>query len=341
MKKLIFTGFILILFSLIISCNDIVDSDDNILVTKLNYKNVKVDQTNDVLMPLSANKTWYYIVEEYDENSSIINSYIDSIVVKSAYVIDNEQWFDIYMPYISTNTLLLTNTDIGLWIKCNGCENESFLLAKYPDYSEEFASDYLQIEGIENAVGAEYQNLDEVIIKKVGSEQMITVPLGKFDCIKYNGTFLSDELNNRNYMTEFYKPDLGLVKADIYDITTQKISKSYSLLDTADIQFDNQCSYHTEVILDKNILDQGFSKNVNLVNTESGMITITEVIIETESIPGTMNLNAPMSSSLPVVLAPNESINLEVQFQPVSQSRFTGVMKVMANNGCWYEILFM
>lgn len=328
---------ILILATLIfMSCEDIVNSDKNILKTKLEYTEVLDNQTESVIMPLSANKKWYYNVTEFDENNNVIKNYIDSIVVLDVYS-QNGYWFDMYMPYISDIPFLMTNTDVGLWVKREQNDEESFLLAKYPKYKNDFASDYINIEGKENIPDDEFESLEDIIIQKKSSEQSVSVPFGTFDCIKYNGSFYSEELD-KNYMIEYFSPEVGLIKAELFDYQLQFISKSYELIDTTKSFLDEYCANTKYVALNESDMQAPHRENVNLLNEEDNSIEITDINIISETIPNIMTIVFPDAINLPISLNPNESIDLQLFFNSNNLTRYIGVIEVKTNRGCWYEI---
>jgi hypothetical protein len=115
------------------SCGDIVDSENNIHKTKLNYNSVKSDQEHGVIFPLKTGYKYFYQVTQYWSSGQISLIYNDSIVVKGEVLINGERWFQVHYPMLNNGTdIYLTNTDLGLWLKCDICNKASYLLAHYP-----------------------------------------------------------------------------------------------------------------------------------------------------------------------------------------------------------------
>ena len=134
MKKIINFLCLLIITLSILSCGDIINSDKNINVNTTNIFNVKSDQEKNVIMPLKIGNKWFYNVTEYYFSGAIFKNYVDSVSVISDTLINSNRWFKVHYPMLRKDgDVFMTNTDLGLWYQCLECNNQSYLLAQFPN----------------------------------------------------------------------------------------------------------------------------------------------------------------------------------------------------------------
>ncbi len=139
MNKFLKSIALFVLLFAITACEDMINADTNIIREKVEYQSVKSDQTNNVILPLAIGNTWLYQVDEFDKLGNITNSYIDSIVVYDEVLVNGERWFKMRFPMGGYgDTVLMTNTNLGLWYKCTNCDEKSALKAQYPVKDESF-----------------------------------------------------------------------------------------------------------------------------------------------------------------------------------------------------------
>lgn len=212
--------------------NDIVDSDKNIKITKIELGKVRENQETGIIMPLKAGNEWFYRVTDYDNFGNVLRKYNTSVKVNGEKIIDNEKWFEVQFPMISEKyPVYMTNTDVGLFSQCPGSpeyKGSTFLTAKYPDINNTFYSGF-----IIDTITTTSTFLDSSSIWQQSSNQSINVPKGDFNCVKYAGYYKSQNpmLEGKPFMTTYFTPDFGLVKAEIYPPGAQYIRKVYELID--------------------------------------------------------------------------------------------------------------
>lgn len=334
LKEIILLSAFILLF---VSCGDIVDSDENILITELKYKSIKEDQESSVLMPLKSGNEWYYDITEYYTDGTIRAKYVDSAEVIRETVIDNERWFEVRCPVLSDENLFLSNTDVGLWCRCGGCENESFLLARYPVVEGAFASGYPDIDQllIENN---EYpESLKKLTVSKTIVKENISVPLGDFECFRFTGRFESDSELIKQYpiMDEYYSVDVGLVKVIQYGLLSGEIVKVYELRKEPDHATGNDCLESLHKDIDDIANNTVHTEPVDIENTTPNRVNIEEIIIDYENSAGLIEISI---KSMPFTLVMGESETMDIKVSPKQTGQFDAVIKVMSNIGCLYEI---
>ncbi len=323
---------------LLVSCEDIVNSDKNIKITEIKYKSIKEDQENDVIMPLKTGNKWFYDVIEYDD-VGMPAEYIDSIYVIQEVEIDGEKWFETYFPMLSSENIYLSNTNEGLWVKCDKCQNGSFLLARYPDYIDVFASGYPDIRNLHSDNENIYDILDDLLISKRTDREQITVPKGEYDCIKYISRFESDNQDIAEFpiIEEYYSENNGLVKMIEYELLSDTYYKTYELRDEP--VTNNDCIE----LFEKNMGDIQASSPSNqqfsLVNNTTRRISIFDIDIEYTGLSDIARIDPDFEKSLPVVLMKNQSVNMNVLITPQTTGRFIITIKVISDIGCFYEIV--
>lgn len=316
------------------SCNDIVDSDKNIKITEITYNYVKSDQENDVVMPLKLGNKWYYDVYVYDLDSSTYH--IDSIEVIKEVNLNNEKWFEVRMPMFSNKNVFLTNTDVGLWLKCDDCNYKSFHLAKYPAISEIFVSGYIDARTIPN-INENYSDslVKLTIIKSIGNST-INVPYGNFDCLKYESRFKTDdgETSHVPFMIEHYALETGLIKMEEFYSQT-RIARVFELRNNPSINYDD-CLESSDIYTDDIPKNSTHIEKVKLINNTLKDIKVTNVVIVSESNTGVFTI--PNSVVFPFEIKAGDFTYLNININPNQLSRFYGLLKVISTSGCFYEI---
>jgi hypothetical protein len=317
MKQALIFLQIIIISLLAISCGDIVDSDKNILKTKINYKYVLDNQDSGVLMPLAVGNIWYYKVTESDKEV-----YYDSIDVVGEQIINDEKWFEVYFPFFSREqTILMTNTDVGLWVKSDELENESFLLAQYPVKGEVFISSL--------------PFLGNVQIEKVISEENINTELGEYQCIRFD---MSADNPSGLQMTEYYSVNKGLIKAELLNTNGNTIL--YELVRQPIFNYDpdpENCKYQAEIYPENIEVSQMNFFTIELTNIENTAIIISELILSNEFNLEHFSVSNDVKSALPLVLAPQERLDIRIEINPGDKRRITEKLKVMSGLDCYVE----
>mgnify|MGYP006285017401 CR=1 FL=1 len=328
----------LFLFFWITSCEDIVNSDKNIRITEVEYKSIKEDQENNVIMPLKAGNIWYYDVTEYNDDEKI-SEYIDSVYIIKEVTLNGEIWYETYYPMLSEENIYLSNTNEGLWVKCENCENVSFLLARYPNFDDVFASGYPDIRNLHSDDESVFDILDDLLISKRTNRETISVPKGEYDCIKYTGKFESENQQIAEYpvLEEYYSENDGLVKMTEYELLSDKYYKTFELRDEPIVNDD--CL----VIIQKDIGDiQAGNPNnqqFSLVNNTTRKLSITDIEIQYTGLNDIARIDPDFESSLPVLLLKDQSVNMNVLITPQTTGRFNITIKVISDIGCFYEIV--
>lgn len=321
---------------LMISCEDIVNSDKNIKITEVEYKSIKEDQENNVIFPLKTGNTWYYDVYIYNEED-IATEYIDSIFVAKEVTIDREKWHETYFPMLSSENIYLSNTNEGLWVKCDQCENQSFLLARYPEYADDFASGYTDLRNLLIGNESDYLLLEDLLIRKSTELETVSVPKGEFDCIKYSSRFETEnqDINEHIISEEFYTENLGLVRMVEYELLSDEKYKIYELRDEP--VSNNDC------LETKRLNLRDIPNNVQRIerfilnNNTSSRLIVQDIIIEYTGLQDIATISP--TSSLPVAIDKGSSLELETMIYPNQTGRFIIEIKVMSDIGCFYEII--
>ncbi|MBI5326017.1 MAG: hypothetical protein HZB41_12225 [Ignavibacteriae bacterium] len=239
MKKIfhiVIAFFSLLLFQ---SCSDIINSDDNIKKYDIHYNYVLSDQTKSVIMPLHEGNNWIFNVKEL-KNGNIEKEYFDTIRVINKIILNNETWFEVKWTNSYSNTLYMTNTDIGLWMKCNICDNKSTLEAQYPSKSSPyFACKYDDMKTIiYNDSLDEYELLTFEFYRWTNIENFTngTILAGSFNGLKFSSN-MEDKNTNVQFSLSYisyFVPDLGPIKFDNYILGTKfepsNLNLSYELI---------------------------------------------------------------------------------------------------------------
>ncbi|MEI6089773.1 MAG: hypothetical protein WCR42_04935 [bacterium] len=244
MKKYIFGINLLAILLFISSCDDIVDADNNILKTKIEYQSVNQDQEKSVIMPLKVGNIWVYKVTELNDDGSTKSMWYDTTYVIKDTIINSEKWFLTADPNYSFNTekVCLTNTDVGLYVNDMKCFCYS-LRAEYPAKH----SSYLFSEEEDREVKVRSYSDDGKLIeeKTVNIRSSIVVDVAKhlsyqssygiYDCYSYNLRFEAivdgqiAELSKPIVTNEYFVPDLGLIRKEYSAYNNEEIMKIFKI----------------------------------------------------------------------------------------------------------------
>lgn len=326
---------------ILISCGDIVDSDNNIKKFEISYGNPLPNQEYNVILPLKVGNLWYYEVKTFNENNQIISTTYDSIKVLNIIknVGNNEIWYEVYFPFINkfdlaqTKTVLMINTDKGLLVNCEECLTKKFLWAKYPQVSDLYLSyqDYDIIRDANNNILS--QNL--VTIGKQSSDKQILYNKfkGYLETYFYKSYFMKGMTNSKdfNFMGEFYFLDFGLIKLNKMD----KV-KNYTYTYNYIKKVGDECANDTTINfgLLNNIGRQIVTIKLTNNFANSILINSSDIEIEDNNIVDIQFI--PLS--FPLTINPGQSIDLELSIVKESSGLFNSEIYVNSNLGCWYRI---
>ncbi len=340
MKRVIYALSLIFSALIFISCSDIVDSDNNIKITEITYKEILADQENDVLLPLKTGNKWYYDVTEYDNDGSVNEEYIDSVEVISEVILGDENWFEVSCPFLAKENIFLANTDAGLWAKCDNCGDKSFLLAKYPSKAEKFASGYPNIIELPASDPAYYDRVDGLTLSKETSNDNIIVPKGYYDCLEFTSRFESGDnsINSYPVMHEYYSPNTGPVKIIQNHLLTNNPARIYELRSKPDDQTGNNCIETVTINTGDIQKNSTHTENVEIKNNTAFRIAVMDAYIESETFTGMTGISSAFTGALPFGLPSGASRNMDIVFRPTQTGNFTVVIKVMSDTGCFYEI---
>lgn len=339
MKNLNFVFNMIFISLFLISCGDIIDSELNTRTTILEYKYVKSDQEHSVIMPLKAGNVWYYKVSEFaDDGIKIKNIYYDSVLVLSKIEIKGEIWFQVYFPFITKEKpVLMTNTDVGLWVKCDDCESKSFLWAKYPDIGKNFISEKKEvsiIDGSGNSIGSNI-----VTIAKSSGKENIQLSTGNsFPAIKYSGWFLkSDSISLENhFMDEYFEPDFGLLLVNLLTESNSAITKEFEYIDSIPGDDDNYKNYEKGK-LPQIILGSESEMAYLILNSYDNTISFSDADISVQNDNPNVSINKiPLGGTRK--LGHLEGMFLKFKVKSSSVGTFTFNIYIKCNLGLWYKI---
>ncbi|HPI19317.1 MAG TPA: hypothetical protein PKY56_03015 [Candidatus Kapabacteria bacterium] len=331
-KKLIL--FIILSAFIFNSCNDIVDSDKNILKTKIQYKYLLEDQEKSVIMPLKVGNVWYYDVAEYNTNGDETKKYQDSIFISGIKMIGKEKWYITRFPMISDENIYLANTDVGLYVRCD-CEDTAFLYAKYPNYQGEYLERKFNGILIDSA-GNQIEK--EIYFIKKAVKDAISTTLGEMNCINYIGTLGTSEdiINYKPRIKQWFKPDFGLAKSAIYHFNSEKPEIVYSIIES--IESNDDCQFEINENIPRLLNNENNSWSVELKNESTSSITLTSAFVESESQTGSTTISNSFDLNLPIILHPGESVNLDLNIFPIQTGAYNSTIKVMSNDKCIFYI---
>jgi hypothetical protein len=222
------------------SCEDIVNSDDNIKKTGYLYNKVLNSQETNVLMPLKVGNLWHYNVTKYDSAGTVIDEYIDSIEVLEKINFRGDTWFRVRMIDMgSMRNTLLTNTDKGLYTseECTSLDCR-FIVAQYP----ENRSPIIAIQE-DNAIVVYFDGEKDVIdtvtnqlIIELNTNYIATYKSANYPAKEYSTYWRALELveSKTLHRVEVYIPNIGLFEHKRYRYAggKQYIDTHYKLVAT-------------------------------------------------------------------------------------------------------------
>lgn len=333
MKKYIFPINLLAILLLISSCEDIVDADYKIKKTKINYNTVIADQENDVIMPLKIGNVWVYRITDYDFDGNIDDISYDSILVKKDTIINGEKWYVLVQPMHGySHSTYMTNTNTGLFFTRTDYEKESYIRAEYPVKHSTYYVANQPLNEIYGDPGTAYNDTIDVWTD-VESLNNYSFNYGKFNCYKYS-TWWEARKQNISYKPfeiEYYVPNLGIIKYEEYrheDNNIMKISTTAELIFT-NVGNQTQLDFYSIIFGDLNVGDSKTVSNSEILkNKSNNNITIYSITITPNE--NFTCLNIP---SLPAIVAPNETYNLDINFSSNLPGSWNSVMEINTNQG--------
>lgn len=227
-----------------ISCKDIVQADEQIQKSKVNFNKVLADQSNGVIMPLKTGNKWFYMVKDYDSTGTLLNSYLDSSVVYSEENTTGSSWFKVTFPMFSQNNglgLKLSNTDAGLWVRVKDGANASLIdrvLAQYPVQASTFLIDKMKSAILTtDAYGNKtIDSVEQQVLADVEENISVTYAGKSYQAIKYKYYLKyipSTVVGEKSFLEYTFIPNLGLYKTNEFDFTKNNLmylKTSYELV---------------------------------------------------------------------------------------------------------------
>jgi hypothetical protein len=328
-----------IVFCIVLSsCEDIVNSENNINKTKITYNYVKSDQEHGVIMPLKVGNKWIYKVTDFNSSGIIQKNYLDSIVVNEEVQINGEKWFKVRFPLINENyDILMTNTDVGLLYKCDICSDVISLLAQYPVTSKEYISNshknmYLVVDA--NGKTINEQNIKVNSMVNVQSSIHTFYGNKNYDAIGYNVKDKYEE-NPKLYTIDTYQyvfvPDNGPFEIKIYRNPNEQITyvdKLFELVKYSGLQSHELMQNTFEI--DFGDVPLGGTKNisVNLVeNNTNDTIMIRNIIIINQS--GVFDIQGKSQN---IIMLPATQFQITVGCQPVARGIYESTMQIITDS---------
>jgi hypothetical protein len=329
MKKFIIAAIIAFSF-IMASCGDIVDSENNINKIKQNYNSVKSDQEHGVIMPLKVGDKYIYQVTQYWNGGPIELVYNDSIVVKSEVLINGEKWFQVHYPMLNNeNDIYLTNTDLGLWFKCDICNKASYLLAHYPLDKSNMPNGKFEF----NTLLTDGNLLKDSCQRYINSNNDNNLILNYSNSYSYQHFF--ELLINKREFINFdcnFVENLGLIRFRLYWIDLKDsnskpmLNRSYELkkIDTAG---ERVLQNTFEIDFGDLPLGSQMNKTVNLLNNQSTeTISIKNIVINDPS--GVFIIQG----MFPITLQPNSIFETTVGCRPIKIGNFESIMQIVTDN---------
>lgn len=219
---------IILLIIPIYSCEDIINSEENIKKENILYDHVLQDQENDVIMPLKVGNQWIYkysiLTPKTWYNDYVVRCdttiYYDTVKIYQRIPFNNEEWFFVtsrYSPLFENG--LIVNTDAGLVEFLSALRDYAhypeidtmILRAKYPcDKYREFSwNDIYWIGSWDSGQNAvRYNHIETSFFDS------IDVAAGSFECYRYEYSSLwsyTYDLRSPSRI-EWFCPNTGLVK---------------------------------------------------------------------------------------------------------------------------------
>jgi hypothetical protein len=325
MKNLIIVFLIAIV---LISCEDITQSDPNKISNVVKYTKVLENQQSSVIQPLAAGKTWYYLHKYYnfDGGSNLITR--DSMFVEGEYLDNNEKWFKVWHP-IFMDFVYMTNTDKGLWYKCHLCDNASYLEAAYPDLTTPYNSSSFDIFGFWFDSLQIAHNFSDTLYKSYEiSQENVILTNGNINAIKYKVTTKRLTNNYSNLFLDsynaYYVPDVGLVKLEKFYYN--KLSETYELRNN----FNIKQNYFT---IDMGILKVGDSKSADfsiLTNLTGSNIKVLNITYDNITNIGLL------PNSFNYLIENNKDFILPISIYPTKAGTQKAYINIMTDVGNFY-----
>lgn len=326
MKKIL----CIITFSLlIVSCSDIINSDPNLKIDKETIFKVKTDQEHNVIMQLKIGNKWHYSVSEYYSNGNLYRSYIDSIVVLGDTLINNGRWFKVYCPMLyKGDYVLLTNLDKGLWCISPFGNNQSYLVAQFPDTNR-----YLNEKFLFSALTSKGDMFKDSCSRYVNCENDLT-PIERYS-ISYKYThwleFATDKRVFNPYKEFNFVPEVGLIRhnnlyMDLSDKSSNPLlSVQYTIIDST-----NKYLVQNLLVIDFGEIFKGDTKtgNFDVLSNFSGK-EVNIMIIEFQVKMGMDLVILPYNKKIP----DQSNFTLPLKVTPTVSGSFEGTIYIKTDAG--------
>lgn len=308
MKKLLYW----LLPFVLIACEDITLSDPNKIENIVKYTKILDNQEQSVIMPLSAGRKWMYLHKYYNNNGDVVSTTKDSIFVEGEYTDNNEKWFKVY-NIIFNDSVYMTNTDKGLWYKCQLCDNTSYLEAEYPEMSPYNSTKFTVWSAVFDSI---YPHIytDTCYKYYEVSKENVTVPKGSYQTIKYKVKTINLTNNSNitfNTYNSYYVPDLGLVKLE--KLLNGVIQETYELKNNFDIT-QNKFEIDMGALLKGESSSGNFSVLTNSTGSNVKIISIDYISafgMNLEILPYNNSIADNSVFLLPLKISPTVAGNLE------------------------------
>lgn len=188
------------------SCQDIIETDDNIRKYRLN--NLLSD---DVIMPLTETNYWTYKLRFSDSTITSSND-ISTRILTGDTIIENERWFKNFPYYfINKSDGLHVKTVDGWYLGY-----KDMLYAKYP------------------AIAGDTFSFNNLFCTVISVDTIIQVPAGQFRCYFYQKTLTAfpDDTNVIYTNNQFFCPGIGLIQDEYYTFDNfDKMRSIYELIE--------------------------------------------------------------------------------------------------------------
>ncbi len=328
-----------IFISLISSCDDVVDADKNIKITKLEYNSLKPNQEQDVILPLKEGNKWYYKVVSNNKDEMGTFVYVDSLYVVSGPTPlpekPSEKWFIISYPFMNfaEREIYMANTDVGLWAKCNICESKSSLEAQYPITNNKYLASQFYY-------SSDY--ISDTLYQWTTSEQInaYETEIGKKNVIKYT-TWYEGKKNQIKYPTPlrsiYFAPDFGIVKAETYNQNELEsfLETTYTIIPSAD--FTDPNLIQKELVIDFGDVAAGTNKSKNIQlfenNTDKNIIIYDYRFFSQYGAKLDVDLNN-------IVLNKGSLLSRSLTITaPSHKGKFSGTFTIPTSNGEYYFVI--
>ncbi len=338
MRKLLLCLAALAGFAALYSCDDVIDADKNVKTTPLGgeeakYTKVLSDQEHGVIMPLAVENSWLYHVRYY-ENGQLSYERNDSIFVLDKIDVNGEEWFRVSNPFVRfDNHVIMTNTDVGLWLKCNQCDSFSVLHAQYPVATTPYSSgnritNVLYYEGGEVRVSLDTLSMSGEWVKSQEIPGGIAYEYRSY----YESNFFTGK---RLYRKETYIPNIGMTHGVHYN-GEGSIDMTYELVHRTN--YENGGALIKDVcqsvyLYDFGELSPGSAKNIQMEvfsNNTTGSVTVNSV-----KFTSTTNEFFIDDTNLPIVVPANGSYVSIIRFRPQSEGEKEVTLEINTSAGVY------